>query len=176
MVLAGNSLKIYEGIIIVFYIIALIIVFYNKPRGIKLNKNLLLSDLLFTVGMMVLAIVLSSLAAFLGFLKPRIALSIKEALFTILLLALIIAPAEEIIFRGIIGEWIKNRWGITTSILLTSVIFGLIHLPKGIVFSIMAGIGGLFFSIIYFNTSSIINPIITHSILGWLYFLFLKGP
>ncbi len=172
MVLAGNSFKIYEGAIIALWIIVIIATFYYKPQNIKFNKNIILSDLLFTGGMILFALVIAGLAIYVGLLKVDVALDFKGAIFTILLLALVMAPAEEIVFRGFIGEWLNNNLGIILGVLLTSLIFGLAHLPKGLDLSIMAFIGGLFFSIIYFNTSSIINPMIAHTVLGFLYFLF----
>ena len=175
MALSGNAFNIYETLIVLLYAAVLLIILNKKPNGINLNKNFIFRDLIFTSATVLLAIILSGMAVFFGMLKVETGLNFKESIFKLLLLALIMAPAEEIIFRGFVGEWIKKRLGMITSILLTSIIFGIAHLPKGIYFSVMAAIGGVFFSIIYFNTSSIINPIIAHVILGFLYFFFLKG-
>lgn len=171
MALAGDSYKIYELVMIIVYAILIITTFYYNPTKIKWNTNINLRDLTITTMGIIMVIALGLLANNLGLISLKINFGVSESLTTIFLLLLIVAPAEEIIFRGFLGNYFLQHFGISISIVLTSIIFGLVHLPKGPILALMSGIGGLFFAFIYFNTSSIINPIIAHTILGFLYFL-----
>lgn len=72
------------------------------------------------------------------------------------------AVLEELLCRGIIFETFRKRWGIKTSILFSSLFFGLIHLD--IATMVVAVVAGIIFGILYVRTASLYTTIIIHSI------------
>lgn len=72
------------------------------------------------------------------------------------------AILEELLCRGLIFEVLHKRWGVKTSILFSSLFFGLIHLD--IATAIVAIVAGLIFGVLYVRTSSLYTTIIIHSV------------
>ncbi len=74
------------------------------------------------------------------------------------ILMVVLAPVlEEIIFRGfLLNRW-QAKYGVVKAVIFSSLIFGLVHIDilGGIVF-------GVFLSLIYLKTKSLIGPIIIH--------------
>ncbi|ENK1241989.1 CPBP family intramembrane metalloprotease [Clostridium botulinum] len=76
---------------------------------------------------------------------------------------IIIAPIfEEILMRGIILEGFLNRYKPATAIIISSIMFGAMHL--NIFQFVNATIGGLFLGIIYYKTRSLVLCIVAHMI------------
>jgi len=90
-------------------------------------------------------------------------------------MAIVIAPAaEEILFRGILYQAIKERGWPRTALFGTSLIFGAIHghLPSFIALSFL----GLIFAMLYDRTSSLFAPILAHSLFNAVnFFMFLAA-
>lgn len=72
------------------------------------------------------------------------------------------AVLEELLCRGLIFETLHKRWGTKTSILFSSLFFGLIHLDLAT--AIVAVVAGMIFGVLYVRTSSLYTTIIIHSI------------
>lgn len=72
------------------------------------------------------------------------------------------AVLEELLCRGLIFEVLHKRWGVKSSILFSSLFFGLIHLD--ISTAIVAVVAGVIFGILYVRTSSLYTTIIIHAI------------
>lgn len=72
------------------------------------------------------------------------------------------AVLEEILCRGVIFEVFRKRWGIKTSILFSSLFFGIIHLDPAT--AVVAVVAGIIFGVLYVRTSSLFTSIIIHSI------------
>lgn len=73
----------------------------------------------------------------------------------------ILAPIiEEILIRGFILSGLKNNYGATVAILVSSVIFSLFHF--NMVQTLSAFICGLLLGLLYLKTNSILNCIIAH--------------
>ena len=72
------------------------------------------------------------------------------------------AVLEELLCRGLIFETFHKRWGVKTSILFSSLFFGLIHLDPAT--AIVAVVAGMIFGVLYVRTSSLYTTIIIHSI------------
>ena len=72
------------------------------------------------------------------------------------------AVLEEVLCRGLIFETFRKRWGIKTSILFSSLFFGVIHLDLAT--SIVAVVAGVIFGILYVRTSSLYTTIIIHAV------------
>ena len=90
-------------------------------------------------------------------------------------MAIVIAPAaEEILFRGILYQAIKERGWPRTALFGTSLIFGAIHghLPSFIALSFL----GLIFAMLYDRTASLLAPILAHSLFNAVnFFMFLAA-
>lgn len=82
----------------------------------------------------------------------------------------ILAPIyEELLFRGIILRRFTLRWSPQKSIIISSVIFGIIHLnPINVVFAFALG---CVLGYAYFKTKNIFVPMILHSFSNFLAFL-----
>ncbi len=78
------------------------------------------------------------------------------------------AVLEELLCRGLIFEVLHKRLGVKTSILFSSLFFGLIHFD--IATAIVAVVAGIIFGVLYVRTSSLYTTIIIHSINNTLAF------
>lgn len=72
------------------------------------------------------------------------------------------AVLEEFLCRGLLFETLHRRWGAKTSILFSSLFFGMIHFDAAT--AIVAVVAGIIFGILYYRTSSLYTTIIIHSI------------
>ena len=84
-------------------------------------------------------------------------------------LAIIAGIGEELIFRGVLQEVIDRRFGIVAAILLTNLVFGLLHARTPLYAAIAAMVGG-YFSLLYAATGSLIAPIIAHAVYDFIAF------
>lgn len=113
----------------------------------------------------------------LDFLLPE-GLSALDAIF-MLLLAGIVAPfGEELLFRGVIYTFLRERWGIWLSVLLSSFLFGLIH--GNVAVGVTGFLLGVVAAIVYEYSKSLWTAVIVHAInnslkIALLYFLVLIG-
>lgn len=77
--------------------------------------------------------------------------------------AMISAPIfEELLCRGLIFETLRKRWGTMLSIVISSLLFGLMHMEPATV--IVAIVAGMIFGVLYVRTSSLYTTIIIHSV------------
>ena len=77
--------------------------------------------------------------------------------------AIVFAPVfEELIFRGLVLESMLRRHRRLFSVIVSSVIFAIVHFDPSVMFS--AFVSGLVFGTIYLHTNSIFSTIILHSI------------
>ena len=84
----------------------------------------------------------------------------------------IVAPlAEEIVFRGVIFGYLR-RWGLPAAVLISTALFGALHLPTIPVTQI---VGGAVFAIAYHRSGSLMTPIAIH-VLGNLAIFTLSLP
>lgn len=83
-----------------------------------------------------------------------------------ILAILIIAPiVEEFAFRGIIMTKLRKEYSSIVAIMISAILFGLIHLMTGsILIVLFAIIGGIIFGLSYEKTGTLFVPIIVHSI------------
>jgi uncharacterized protein len=95
-------------------------------------------------------------------------------IFSFLLMVVAAPILEELIFRGIILEGLLNRYSAVKSILLSSFLFGFVHLNP---WQFVTGfILGIFIGWVYYRTKSLVYPIIIHAtanLTGFLMRIFL---
>lgn len=80
----------------------------------------------------------------------------------VMLLIIAVGPAlgEELIFRGIIGNSLVRRWGVWAGVVVTSLLFGLMHMiPIQVVAVIPLG---LVMHLVYLATKSFWAPVLLH--------------
>ena len=82
----------------------------------------------------------------------------------------ILAPLwEELFFRGILLRRFTLKWSPQKSIVVSSLLFGLIHInPLNVLFAFFLG---CLLGYVYLKTKSIIVPIVVHSFSNFLAFL-----
>lgn len=90
------------------------------------------------------------------------------ALGTFLAFLWVVALSEEFVFRGILQQVISKRAGSIAGLILTSILFGLVHLPfRGFPnwpWVVVATIIGLFCGFAYKRTGSIRSATVTHAL------------
>ncbi len=81
--------------------------------------------------------------------------------------AAIVAPiAEEVFFRGFLYAGMRDRWGLTAGLIVSSLLFGVIHLTPGVILPIV--LMGLIFALLYEKTNSLWPAIILHGLINAL--------
>jgi uncharacterized protein len=84
-----------------------------------------------------------------------------------MLSSVIVSPVyEEILYRGFLYPTIRNTFGIKKAILLSSLIFSLVHLPSLDILPVNF-INGIVFALLYERTNSIYVPIIAHALFNF---------
>ncbi|NEO99522.1 MAG: CPBP family intramembrane metalloprotease [Symploca sp. SIO2E9] len=141
----------------------------NLPSGYQWLPVFVLvaAIVMFSIGTALLLVYCLSLIApasvesFLGVLAAeRVESSSLPVFYTILevLSFLVVAPiTEEFIFRGIILQRWASKWGTTTGIWVSSIVFGFLHVnPIGL------SVFGIVMALLYLRTGTLIVPIIAH--------------
>jgi membrane protease YdiL (CAAX protease family) len=161
---------------LVYYILstgvpAFIIYFIRKKKVGEVNINLNIGNR----RVLVLALV-GTIALLLGIISPIVTSipmpeSFKKVFlelgkmngFVSILLAVLAAPIlEEFIFRGIVLDGLLKRYSPMKSILVSSLLFGLVHLNP---WQFITGFTmGVFIGYVYLNTRSLLLAMLMHSI------------
>lgn len=92
-------------------------------------------------------------------------LSLRE----IVWIAILSGAAEEIVFRGTVQPWLTGLWGRTSGLVVTSVVFGLLHYIPDRAFlpwTIFATAVGFICGGLYHLFDSVIAPVVTHTLLN----------
>ena len=87
-------------------------------------------------------------------------------------LAAIAGISEEILFRGLIQPWIENSWGMVAGLLVSSLIFGLVHAATFLYFIMATAVSiylGLYLD--YDSTRNLLTPIIIHGLYDFFAFV-----
>lgn len=90
----------------------------------------------------------------------------------LLVLAVIAGVSEEILFRGVIQPWMENSWDMTTGLILSNIIFGLVHAVTPLYF-VMATVIGIYLGLFldYGGERNLLMPIVIHAAYDFLAFL-----
>lgn len=92
-----------------------------------------------------------------------------------LLLMFVIAPAEEIFWRGFVQRIYSKHWGKWRGFLLAVIVYSLVHVWS---FNLMlvgaALVAGIFWGLMYLKYNSIVPGIISHAV--WDLFIFVLYP
>ncbi|MCK2000351.1 CPBP family intramembrane metalloprotease [[Brevibacterium] frigoritolerans] len=102
---------------------------------------------------------------------------LKQILLFGIFFAIINAPLEEVIWRGIMLSSLKRNISTFYAVVITSIGFGLLHLAIGIplIISLLFSFGGFFYAIVVLKTNSIYPSIVFHIVInlgmvfnGWI--------
>ena len=85
----------------------------------------------------------------------------------VLVVSLLAGWGEELLFRGVLQQWLAPRIGQYAALGLAAVLFGLVH-SISIVYLIGATLAGLFFGWLYLWTGSLLVPIIADGGYDWI--------
>jgi membrane protease YdiL (CAAX protease family) len=89
--------------------------------------------------------------------------------------ALLVGPAEELLFRGLVQPLLVDALGVVAGIVAMSVLFGVYHFPNvsdsplrldtsDVAQLSLSGSGGLVFGVMYVYTGTLLVPILGHSL------------
>jgi membrane protease YdiL (CAAX protease family) len=77
-------------------------------------------------------------------------------------------PGQEILFRGLMLFSIWRWKGWKVALVITSVLFGLVHITKGINFVLATMIYGFVYGYIVYQSKNIIGPTVAHGLYNFL--------
>ncbi len=88
------------------------------------------------------------------------------------MLAAVAGISEEILFRGIIQPWIEVAWGMKAGLLVSNLLFGLVHSVTPL-YSILAALVGVYLALAmdYHGDRNLLTPIIIHTLYDFLAFI-----
>lgn len=89
-------------------------------------------------------------------------LSVMGMIIMAILVGLIVPFVEELFFRGIIYSWLRNRFNIGVGILISSAIFGLVHVDLAVAGT--AFVLGIILGLVFEYSKSLWASVIIHSI------------
>ena len=119
------------------------------------NPNVILGGLIWLIAVQIVVEPLS-------LLLPRVEQGSGQGFWAIVT-AVVFAPVfEELLFRGLVLESLLRRHRRLLSVVVSSVIFAVVHFQPSVMFA--AFVSGLVLGTIYLHTNSIFSTIILHSI------------
>ncbi len=88
------------------------------------------------------------------------------------ILAAIAGVAEEVLFRGVIQPWMENSWGMNPGLIISSMLFGLIHAVTPL-YAILATVISIYLglSLDYGGERNLLTPIVIHALYDFLAFI-----
>ncbi|NOX95577.1 MAG: CPBP family intramembrane metalloprotease [Alphaproteobacteria bacterium] len=81
----------------------------------------------------------------------------------IVLMAIGAGVCEELMFRGVLQSWIDGFAPIITAIILSNIVFGLLHM-RTVLYAVIAGGIGVYFGVIYALTDNLVVPMVAHGL------------
>ena len=90
----------------------------------------------------------------------------------LLILASIAGFSEEVLFRGVIQPWIEQAWGAMTGLMVSNLIFGLVHAVTPL-YAVLATLVGIYLGLALEITGdkNLLVPIIIHGLYDFLAFV-----
>lgn len=90
----------------------------------------------------------------------------------LMILAVIAGFSEEVLFRGVFQPWLENVTGMTAGLLLSNVVFALVHAVTPL-YAILALLMGLYLgmSLDYGGERNLLTPIVIHGFYDFIAFI-----
>ncbi|WRP07462.1 type II CAAX endopeptidase family protein [Rossellomorea aquimaris] len=137
-----------------------------KPFGVKDWKIIIIYSVILLVGAVIIVVLTSFIGNSWENSKTE-AMQQNATFFTVLIAfisAAIISPIyEEIFYRGFLYRWLRTRIGLTGALLLSSLIFTIIHIPTYNVMPVNF-FSGILFALAYERTNSIWPAVLIHGL------------
>jgi len=169
---------IFESSLILVAIILGAIAEINPFEFMIFNERVLLNGIIGTLPLCVIFLALNHI-------KTDALLKIRQVLYDTLgesllhlhwtdlfILAMVAGVSEELLFRGVIQPWLENSWGIVAGLIISSIIFGLVHAVTLLYFVLAASVSfylGLYLD--YETTRNLVTPIIIHGLYDFFAFI-----
>jgi membrane protease YdiL (CAAX protease family) len=83
-----------------------------------------------------------------------------SAILTTLLAGIVIPFFEEIFFRGVVYRWLRDKWGVAVGIIVSGLVFGIVHLEPATVVPVI--VMGFVLAWTYEKSGSLWPPILIH--------------
>lgn len=83
-----------------------------------------------------------------------------SAILTTLLAGFFIPIVEEVFFRGVLYRWLRDKWGVVVGVIVSGVVFGLVHLEPATVVPVI--VMGFVLAWTYEKSGSLWPPILIH--------------
>jgi membrane protease YdiL (CAAX protease family) len=87
----------------------------------------------------------------------------------IMWIAALSGAAEEVVFRGTLQPWLAGMWGDVAALVVTSLVFGLLHYIPDRVFlpwTVFATVVGFICGALFITFGSVIAPAVTHTLMN----------
>lgn len=137
-----------------------------KPFAVKEWKIIILFSIILMVGAVIIVVLTSFLGNSWENSKTE-AIQQNVTFFTVLIAfisAAVISPIyEEIFYRGFLYRWLRTRTGFTGAILISSLIFTIVHIPAYNAMPVNF-FSGIIFALAYERTGSIWPSVIIHGL------------
>ena len=81
----------------------------------------------------------------------------------IALMAICAGVSEELLFRGLLQSWLAGFSPVVVAILLSNLVFGLLHM-RTILYAVIAGLVGVYLGVLFAATGNLIAPMAAHAL------------
>jgi uncharacterized protein len=143
------------------------------PRSRSIYVEALIALLLVAAGVVVLTMIFQSLRYLSGDqttpiirVEPSVGYLDRFEFLRLLVIALLVAPvAEEVFFRGLLYNALRQRLPRFVAILLQAVAFGLLH-PFGLAGAAAVALSGLALALVYEWRRTLLAPILLHAVVN----------
>lgn len=168
-----------QSILIVIAIVAALVLNvpnYGLGEGFALDSHAIVTGILGTLPLGLLAVVLDKLEPYVEALQDvtkatqRSVLAILggkfkpvTALGTSIMLGAVAGIGEEMLFRGVMQGELSLRFGDNVALIFTSIVFGLGHAVTPI-YALLASLASIFFGSLYISSHNLAVPIVCHGL------------
>lgn len=92
--------------------------------------------------------------------------------YDLVILAIVAGISEEVLFRGVLQPWLEEDFGLFGGVILSNVIFGLLHWITPM-YALLAGLIGIYLAYMMDITGArnLLTPIIIHGLYDYLAFV-----
>ena len=96
--------------------------------------------------------------------------------YELLILAAVAGISEEILFRGVLQPWMEVSLGVSAGLIVSNVIFGLLHWITA-TYALIAGLIGLYLAYMMdvSEPRNLLTPIVVHGLYDFLAFVFVAA-
>jgi membrane protease YdiL (CAAX protease family) len=159
-----QSINVAYYVIYAAYIIGSLVIIrinHQKLSEIGISSEGLRESMTLTLGFVLAFIVVQAWRDEYHFATDLAPLAIAEQIIFNFLFS---GPGQEILFRGIMFFSIWRWKGWKAALAATSILFGLVHLLKGIQYVVATALIGLIYGYVTYRTKNIVGPMIAHGL------------